>query len=242
MRPTSFALVGIMAVVLAGCGTPAAPALAAVPAAQLPTGFVLQSADKYGVSIGIPPGWKSGSGQVADTKTELAGMGADPNAPVQTGNAGLDATLKGMDEENKRAEAEAMAEFESKGYVIHVVSTAKGVFAETPTHYSVRVQPNTSPTLEGAATSVLERVPGEEKPVPVTLPAGPAMVIHALKKMRDGGEVTTSKYVLQDGKTMIVVAFVTEADPGTIKQIEKPVMDTLRIVPGKAVPPPGAKD
>ena len=68
------------------------------------------------------------------------------------------------------------------------------------------------------------------------------MVIHADKKMRDGGDVVTSKYILQDGKTTIVVAFVTEADPGTIKSVEKPVMDTLRIVPGKAVPPPPAKD
>ncbi|HLK15960.1 MAG TPA: hypothetical protein VKT78_14235, partial [Fimbriimonadaceae bacterium] len=91
----------------------------------------------------------------------------------------------------------------------------------------------------GAAEAVREHVPGEEKPVAVTLPAGPAMMIHALKVMRDGGEETTSKYVLQDGKTMIVVAFVTEETGGSIiKTIEKPVVETLRIVPGKAVAPP----
>jgi hypothetical protein len=199
----------------------------------------LSTADKYGVSIGVPPGWKVASGEYQDPKEALAGSGMDvPNGP--TGNAGLDNMVKAQSEEYKKNEAEALAKLEERGIVIHVMSTAKGVLYETPTHFSVAIKPNPAATLEAAAQTVLERVPGEEKPVPVTIPAGPAMLIRADKKMRDGGEVTTSKYVLQDGKTMFVVAFVTEADASTIKQIEKPVMDTFRIVPGKAVPPPGS--
>lgn len=231
-----------LALIVTGCGTPSAPSLKAAPPAQLPGGYVLQSADKYGISIGIPPGWKSGSGQVSDPKEVIAGMGADTTALGHTGNEALDQMTKSQEEDYKAKEAAAMAELESRGYVIHAVSTQKGVLYETPTHFSVRIQPNVASTLQGAAEAVLERVPGEEKPVAVTVPAGPAMVIHADKKMRDGGDVTTSKYVLQDGKVTIVVSFVTEADPSVVKSIEKPVMDTLRIVPGKAVPPVSSKE
>lgn len=232
-----------LAFVPVGCGTPTAPSLKQIAPAQLPPGYVLQDAAKYGISIGIPPGWKVASGQVQDIKDTLAGMGTDTGAgsdpTAQTGNSQLDQMMKAQVEEDKKKEAEALAELEARGIIIHVMNVStRGVLYETPTHFSVQISPNVSSTLEGAAQAVLEHVPGEEKPVAVTVPAGPAMLIRADKKMRDGGDVNTSKYVLQDGKTTIVVSFVTEADPTVIRTIEKPVMDTLRVVPGKAVPPP----
>ena len=232
----------LIALVLVGCGTPSAPPLAAVAPAQLPGGYLLQNAEKYGISIGIPGGWKVASNDYQDPRQMLSGMSVDMGAGGSSGSP-ADKMMKEMDDEAKKKEAAALAELEARGIIIHVMDVGmKGVLYETPTHFSVTISPNVSATLEGAAEAVREHVPGEEKPVPIKLPAGPAMVIHADKKMRDGGDVVTSKYILQDGKTTIVVAFVTEADPSTIKSIEKPVMDTLRIVPGKAVPPPPPKD
>ena len=232
----------IAALALVGCGTPVAPSLASVSPAALPGGYVLQNAEKYGISIGIPPGWRVASGETVDPKDAIAGTGMDTASNAPTGDTGIDNFIKKNEEERKKDEAAALLKLEERGVVIHVMSTTKGVLYETPTHYSVAIKPNPAATLAAAAQTVLERVPGEEKPVPVTIPAGPAMLIKADKSMRDGGHVFTSKYVLQDGKTLIVVAFVTEADAAVISQIEKPVIDTLRIVPGKAVAPPGSKD
>ncbi|MHB8636885.1 MAG: hypothetical protein ACYC96_10490 [Fimbriimonadaceae bacterium] len=240
MKRSSLFSFWAVAAIVAGCGVPSAPPLAMVASAQMPGGYQLQNAEKYGISIGIPPGWKVASGDYEDPKDALGGVGGDNASTAPSGSLDLAQMLKSQEEEYKKDEAEALAKLEARGIVIHVMSTAKGVLYETPTHFSVSIQPNPAASLSAAADTVLERVPGEAKPAPVKIPAGPAMVIRADKKMRDGGDVTTSKYVLQDGKTMIVVAFVTEADPSVITSIEKPVMDTLRIVPGKAVPPPGS--
>ena len=59
-----------MLALLTGCSPPAGPSLAAVAPAELPSGYKLQNAEKYGISIGIPPGWKVASGETR-TKAEL---------------------------------------------------------------------------------------------------------------------------------------------------------------------------
>jgi hypothetical protein len=223
---------------IAGCGAATAPPLKDVPAS---TDLKVYSADKYGISIGIAPNFKVGSGHMSVPAASVGSMGNLPDGQPMPPMAGdLGKTLGGMAKQDEEEEKQRLAKMDSDGIIIRAFLPGGTTNGEDMTKYEVRISPNTSSNLAGAANSVLEHVPGEEPPVAMTLPIGPAMHIVTHKKMTDGGEVYSSKYVLQDGKTMIVVLFLTEGDPTSVSVVEKRVMDTLRVVPGKAVPPKDA--
>lgn len=226
-------------VILAGCA-PTSPPLQSAAPPTIPASWKVQSADKYGISIAYPPGWKPGSGKVMDPTEMLAGQGVDV-PPTQTGNAAVDREMQNLNEQAREDEAKEMAKLEAKGIIIRVNDlNQKPIVGEDPTRFQVVVLRNPSSSLADAAKTELEHVPGEEAPKPYTLPIGPAMVIHANKKMMDGADEYCARYIVQDGKTMIVVRFLTEGTATEIQNVEKQIMDSLRVVPGKAIPPPDA--
>jgi hypothetical protein len=217
---------------LAGCKKSGpAVTLTKVPF-ELPQGWSKAEAPDKGITIGVPPGWKSLQAMLAEAES------SQPVA-IPSGTAGdagqmtdqMNQLLKSVGQMDAEEIKAMIAEKESKGVYIFCPSTSvKFIPGEEQTRFSVEKQsPGGNVQLQDVVDTINEDLRNEEAPVPVDLPIGKAMRIRSFVTLKDGGEVTRYYYGLANGGDYYIVRFVTEEKNPGFDKIADEIVLTLRI-------------
>jgi len=235
---TCFGMALLAAFVAVGCKSAPVVHLKDPGPAALPAGWETADSPQDGVSIGVPSGWRPGTGRAIMASDLMSsgvdsGAGSDPNAASDP-NSGLGAMVNNMQEQSNLEEAKAMEELRKKGTIIHVIDSSRPIPGEERTRYYVKKFTHDSDyPLDEAAADEKEAMKNEEKPETVNLPVGKAIRYYAQFKTIGGDTVTHISYVLADGKVSYVVRFAQTGENPTITGIDRQVMETFRAKPTK---------
>lgn len=89
-------------------------------------------------------------------------------------------------------------------------------------------------SLEDAAKEAKDDLLNEGAIQYVELPIGKAARLEAKNTKIDGGELFQVVYLVVNGEEVYNIRFTTQNSPSGVQQIEKEVMNSLRIKPAKA--------
>ncbi len=220
MKGQSLVLVALIA--LAGCGKPPSHVVEAAPP-KLADDWKLATNDKYGLSVGVTPGWRAGSAPA------FSGLGItsdmqqnDPNAPPPPDPA---------EEEKKAAKAE-LAQVEHQGILLICSDGSKTLPGEEPTRYVLKhVTAPGEMDFENGIKLATKEMSFAHDPQFVDLANGKAAKYTINFKNRGGDEIHEILFVLVDGKEIYELIFTCTGDD-KIGAIADPVAQSLRIKPG----------
>jgi hypothetical protein len=227
----SFALV-----ILFGCSK--GPEIKVTQASsQLPAGWQPAVSDDGKVEVGVPSGWRQGVDTIAsggDLAPAGMGMAGEMPAPQATGDASLDKSLSEMSAEanktSKEMEQKQLAKLKEKGIVINVINGSKPIPGEARTHYYVKIKKmGGNITPEEAKEETQKTFLHKVTPTEVKTPIGTAYRFEETRQLVDGANYTEINYAIINGSDLYVLAFVTEEQSTAITQIDKDVIQTLRI-------------
>ena len=200
------------------------------PAQALPGGAIAQSADGE-VSIMIYPGWKRG-GPYSGNMPSLSDLGA-----LGGGSTDVNSDLTNPSQPvapSTQVDVETEADLAKKGIAIWVNDSSRPIPGEERTSYRIKVNTDGPKSLEDAAADVKQDLLNEGPVQYVELPIGKAARYEAKTTKIDGGELYQIVYVLVNGDKWYTVKFTTQNAPSTVQNVEKAVIDSLRIKPAKA--------
>jgi hypothetical protein len=226
----SWFVCALAALSIVGCKKSGPPVTLNKVAFELPQGWVKAEVPDKGISIGVPPGWKTLQAMLAEIES------APPvTIPSGSGNDAQMADLNKMLGQMGQADADEIKALikdkEAQGVYIYCPSTSvKFIPGEELTRFSVEKQsPGGNVQMQDVVDKINEDLRNEEAPVPVDLPIGKAMRIRSFVTNKDGGEVTRYYYGLANGGDFYVVRFVTEEKNPGFDKIADEVVKTLRI-------------
>ncbi len=223
----------ILCAAAVGCKSGPVLHVKAVPQ-SVPNGWQAIEEKQQGMSIGLPAGWKPGTGMAVDLGSAL-GMGADsmgqldPNNPLSQMHTSMDEGINA----NEAKEAERLAK---KGIYLSATDGSKSTIGETRTSFDVKRVNHDGPysTADAVADELdAMRGFGPNDPKVVTLPIGSATRIDAEATTRGGDKLTHIHFVIVDGKSVYSLRFRSTNNPQAIQSVAQDVATTLRIVPSK---------
>lgn len=214
--------------VIVGCkGGPKSVVKNPGPAA-IPDGVTLAESSDRTVSIMVPPGWKRG-GPSSNPLGSLSDMGMGSSSSEMP--SGMQDMANSMASQDQAADAEEAAELEKKGILVWVNDSTKPIVGEERTHFSVKLVKDSGASLEQAAQDAKADLIDEGAPTYVELPIGKAARFQTKNIKVDGGELNQILYIIVNGNDKYKIRFATQNGEQAISQIEKPVIDSLRIKP-----------
>lgn len=219
----------LASVVLAGVfGCKSGPVIAVKDPgpATLPQGAqTAESSDKT-CSIMVAPGWKRGgpNSNVMGAMPDLSALGGE--------NPDMAALAQGAGAEVSAVDAEEAAELEKKGILIWVNDSSRVIPGEARTNYRLRRKDDGPMSLEDAVEDAKQDILNEQVTY-VELPIGKAGRMEAMTTKIDGGQLFQIVYVIVNGEHVYDLRFTTQNDPTSVKNIEKQVVESLRIKPAK---------
>jgi len=217
----------ILILVSVGCGKSAPPVKEASPAQLAPGATLANSSDKS-VSVMVPSGWKRGS------KHSLVGSGlGDMMGQMGEGGGELQDLAQGIQNEEDALDAEEAAELEKEGILIWVNDSSRPIPGEERTHYRIKRSQAGHGSVEDAAEDAKQDLLNEGPIQYVELPIGKAARMEASTTKIDGGQLFQIVYVIVNGKDTYNIRFTTQNDPSSVKNVEKSVIESLRIKPNK---------
>ncbi len=198
---------------------------------QAPQGMSIAKSGDGQVAILVPSGWKRGgpSSMVGPSLAET--MGAAGGISEAAGNPDA---MSGLFADSPAEEAKVAEDLEKKGILIWVNSPSRMIPGEERTSFRIKRTEDGPKSLEEAAEAAKETMLNEGPIQYVELPIGKVARFEAKNTKIDGGELYQIVYLICNGDQVYNVRFVTQESPTTVQQIEKEVMDSLRITPAKA--------
>lgn len=230
MRKVGFALFLLVAAM--GCKKGPVVVVADPGPYQAPQGATIAKSSDGLVSVLVPSDWKRGGpgSMVMPSFGEMVGgMGSE-----SMGGNGMENLAQQMQQDEAAADAQTAAELEKKGILIWVNNSSRPIPGEERTSYRIKRTDDGPKSLEDAATAAKDGIMGEGPIQYVDLPIGKVARMEAKVTKVDGGELYQIVYVIVNGDHIYNVRFTTQEAPTTIQQIEKEVMESLRITPAKA--------
>jgi len=223
--------------------------------AQLPSGWSLAQNDKDGVAIGVAPGWHYGTDtglQLQQMQQQFGLTGGDAPPPPPTANhATADTPGRGsatdndeqqigqafanMEQQNREEteakEKQEMANLESQGVILHVVSAnTHWVPGEEETLYYVKLTHATFGTTLADATEAAKR--GSRGDLTVTsmdLPIGPCSKMAEHYKTMGGDDIYETRYVMVNDTDIYTLAFTETGSDSEINSIDDAAAKSFRV-------------
>lgn len=230
MRNVGFALF-LLSIVAVGCNKGPVVVVTDPGPYQAPQGAVVAKSSDGAVSIMVPNGWRRGGpgSMVMPSLGEvMGGMGSESMG------GDMQSLANQMQQDETAAEAQAAAELEKKGILIWVNNSSRPIPGEERTSYRIKRTDDGPKSLEDAATAAKDGIINEGPVQYVDLPIGKVARFEAKTTKIDGGELFQIVYVIVNGEHIYNVRFVTQEAPTVVQQIEKDVMESLRITPAKS--------
>lgn len=221
-----------LAIGLISCARQPSVVLTDAGPATLPQGWTLATNDKYGVSIGVAPGWKHG------VDTLLGGL--DLSTGGGTGNPTekmppVDPQLQKMADDMKRQSIEQekadLQKLEDDGIIVNVIDLgSRQIIGEARTRYYVHLKKDNGPTVADAVADLKKSLIGDVTQTTAKLPVGDAAVLKAHWKNQGGDEYYTINYVLVDGDNVYRIKFIEVGNSSTIDSVADQVAQSFRVV------------
>ena len=183
--------------------------------------------DKYGLSLGIAPGWHVGAPSIASQMGFNSDTPADPYADPNS-QALQDSMAKaGKDESAKESE-----DLEKQGILLLVSDGSRTLPGEEPNQYEIKhvILPGEM-DLENAAKVARQELEFAHNPEFVDLPMGKAAKFVLNYSNKSGDHIHKINYVFVDGKEMYELEFSMTGED-RIKDIADQVAQTFRVRPG----------
>jgi hypothetical protein len=223
-----FFLASLLLVVVWGCSGGPVVSVKDPGPAQMPAGAKLAESSDKTCSIAVVSGWKRGgpSTMVMPSLSEsMSSMGGESSS--------LSDMADSFAKDEAAADAAEAAELEKKGILIWVNDSSRPIPGEARTSYRVRRKDDGPMSLEDAAEEAKQDLLNEGPIQYVDLPIGKAARMEASTTKVDGGQLFQIVYVIVNGEHIYDVRFTTQNDPSSVKNVEKQVIDSLRIKPAK---------
>ncbi len=201
---------------------------------QAPQGAVIATSSDGLVSILVPSGWKRGgpNSMVMPSLGEVMGSMGSMGSDGVSGD--LQNLAQQMQQDEAAEDAQVAAELEKKGILIWVNNPSRPIPGEERTSYRIKRTDDGPKSLEDAAAAAKDDILNEGPIQYVDLPIGKVARMEAKTTKVDGGELYQIVYVIVNGDHTYNVRFTTQEAPTTVQQIEKEVMESLRITPAKS--------
>lgn len=209
----------------------------AAPPATLEGGWNSAASADNTVTVGIPPGWKSGvdtpGSGMADLVAKMGAPNTDGQQPTDPAfNSQVQSIANEMDQKDKEAEAKALAELAKKGVIINAINSSRPTPGEERTRFYVKaIHGSSTISKDDAIATEKLHYAFPPKPTQVKLPIGTAQKFTADDSLRDGMTLHQISYVVIDGSSLYSLRFVTEEDVTSIQSIAEQVANTWRIRP-----------
>ena len=212
---------------LLGCHRAEAPHLkAAAPPALGASGWTAASDPETGVSIALPPGWRTGVARTFEASSLMSG-------DTDLAGAGGPASAMGAELEKQNAEMEkaSLAKMrKDEGIVLHCTDGSKPIPAEEPTRIYVKRIPDAGyATLADASLAEKQDAHRSMTVSTVDLPVGKASRLVAKGQNRIGDVECHVSYVFLDGPDAYVLRFASTNNPDAILNVEKDVATSFRL-------------
>ena len=219
--------VGVLLAFVFGCkGGPVVSVKDPGPA-QIPEGSQLAESSDKTCSLMVAQGWKRGG-----PYSSVPGSGLPDLGSLGSENPDMAAIAQNAAQEEAAYDAEEAADLEKKGILIWVNDSSRPIPGEARTNYRLRRKDDGPMSLEDALEDAKMDILNEQVSY-VDLPIGKAARMEAMTTKIDGGQLFQIVYVIVNGEHIYDLRFTTQNDPTSVKNIEKQVVESLRIKPAK---------
>ncbi len=192
--------------------------------------------DKYGLSIGVPPGWQKGAPSVASQ----LGMGdAQPDPYADPNVQGIKDSMAKM---GKDESARQEVQLEGQGILMRITDGSRTLPGEEPNQIDVKhvILPGDM-DLENGAKVARQELDFAHNPEFIDTPMGKAARFILNFSNKSGDHIHKVTYVFVDGKEMYELQFSCTGEDNKIKAIADPMAQTFRVKPGLAFTETDAK-
>lgn len=210
-----------------GCGKPASHLTQAPPAA-LPQDWNVATNEKFGLTLGIAPGWREGQASMA----AQMGLGGD-TTPDPYGDPNAQALKDSLAKANQSNAVKEREQLEKDGILMLISDGSRTLPGEEPNQYVIQhVSLPGEMDIENGAKVAREELEFAHNPEFIDTPMGKAARFILNYSNKSGDKIHKVMYVFVDGKEMYELKLSNTGQDNRIKAIADQVAQSFRIKPG----------